>query len=370
MDQNYAYQLRNLMRVESKNAKKDNKKISERIKNEFDIILKNMEGTSKLEVLYKFRYAVFNAGITNSELENIYIKLLKKIAFTDEKSVIFADWNNVFSMIFGNIFALYNEHGKYNISKIIDLFCNTKNEIKMEVLMMLFIGLFNVETRDFDYIDLILENIRKTDNDYILKSYKNIIKNICFLNDENFIISKYKDYIAFQFSESRSKYNSEMLSELLDIFADSKRNINNVNLINLFKVFSNSDNRDLINAYYELMNNHNFTKCDYKIQNRCINILKNIPNIKFLNMRLTTEIILEIIVVCDDEYIQDYLLEKLKYIKNYESLKLILMLTPILNEYSSVDEYVRVIDNLEDKNSELTKKLVINLNYDEEIDTK
>lgn len=126
------------------------------------------------------------------------------------------------------------------------------------------------------------------------------------------------------------------------------------------------NNKELIDSILMLIEDRNFIRLEDKtLQNNCIYLLKNVAEKDIKNIKLVVKIILDIIIVTDNNYIQDYLIEKIKYIKTQESLKLILMLTPILNEFSNEDEYVNVIDSLEDKSGNLTKKLVINFNENE-----
>lgn len=365
MDENYSILLEDLMKTESKEAKKEKKCISDRIKNEFKLIIKNLENTDKLEKIYKFRYAIFNAGIRNPELEETYMRLLKKVAFTDEKSIIFANWDNVFTTIFGNIPVIYNDHGKDYPNRIINMFCNTKNELKLNLLMLLFRNIYNIEPEEMEFVDKMLLHINKTEENYILKSYESIVKYLYNLCDKESILYNYKNFILEEaFAKSKSGHNSGLLSDMLEIFVD--KDINNHNLINLFKVIAISDNRDVADAYFNLINDEAFINLeDTKLQDRCIKLLDEVKESNYLNIHLITEIILNIIILSNNKYIQDYLLDKIKRIKRAESLELILMLTPILKTFSNEDEYVRVIDTLEDKNSDLTKKLIINLNCDE-----
>ena len=62
-----------------------------------------------------------------------------------------------------------------------------------------------------------------------------------------------------------------------------------------------------------------------------------------------------------DKKIVEYLLDKLKEINNPKSLELIIAVSPLLNKFSNKEEYIRVINSIEDENNNLTKKLVINL---------
>ena len=364
MEKDYAYEIEKATKIRFKEVKKQKEDVSLETKKNLLKLLNNFKNTKKLEYIYKFRYAILNRDIAKPELSEIYEKLFKKMLNSNENSVIFTEWNNIFSTIFGNIPVINDNVGIKYIDKIVTMFCNTKNESKLRVLMLLFVSLYHIDNKDKKYIDLLLEEINKTEESYILDSYQTIIKNIYKIN-ENDLLFNHREFILYQFSESISKSNSEYLSELLNIFLTEEDNIKNIYLINLFKIFSSTENRELRNAYYELMNNKIFIESDKNIQNRCLIILKHIPSSEYLKMRLVTRIILEIIVVIESKYIQDYLLEKVSRIKNTDSLELLLHLTPILNDFSTEDEYVRVIDSLEDKSNNLTKKLVINLDYNE-----
>ena len=121
-------------------------------------------------------------------------------------------------------------------------------------------------------------------------------------------------------------------------------------------------NKELIESIILLIEDRNFVRLEDKtLQNRCIYLLNNVcvENIHYLN--LVVKIILDIIIVSNNKYIQDYLLEKINHIKNTKSLEFIILLTPILNKYASIDEYVNVIDSLEDEHGNFIKKLSINL---------
>lgn len=109
---------------------------------------------------------------------------------------------------------------------------------------------------------------------------------------------------------------------------------------------------------------YNILGKDKNLLDDYIDVLNEIKLKNNLDLKLVCRIFLEVIVVCKSSYIQDYLLEKLKYISNNKTLELILLLAPILSKYSDEEEFVKVIDSLEDKEHTFTKKLVIDLNKD------
>lgn len=362
MEKNYAYEIETVIKDRFKEVKKDKEEFSLDTKKNLLKLVNNCKNTKKIEYIYKFRYAILNRDIAKPELINIYEKLFKKILNTDENSIIFTEWNNIFSTIFGNIPVIYDNAGLKYINNIIDLFCDTNNDNKLRCLMNLFISIYNVEKEDFYIIKFLLNEIQRQETDHILDNYNMIIKNLYKFTD-NEELKKYFNYIIYQISDSKSKLNSEYLNVLLEILINEDNSIEKEYLIilNLLRTFSTSKNMELISAYHALITNNSFIKSDSILQNKCILLLKKISEDNFMKIRLVTEIILNIIIVCDNKDIENYLLNKLLVIKNNEVLELLLKLEPVLSSFTDTKEFIRVIDSLEDNSNNLTKKLVINL---------
>jgi len=360
MEINYVYEIDKAIKQRFKVAKQEDEKVCLETKKNLLKLVNNCKDTEKIKVIYKYRYAILNRDIANPDLYNIYDRLFRKILFTDESSVIFKEWNNIFTTIFGNMPVIYDNVGKKYISKIVNMLCNSKNENKIKCLMNLFVSLYHIDSNDIDFIDLILNEIDKHEESYILDSFVIIIRNI-YKVIENDFLNKYKDFILYQFSESNGEKNSLYLTRLLEVFINNELTGKVLHLLSLFKLFSLSTNYELINSCYTLVNNKTFFKIDSNLQNECLMILKNVKENNDIKIKLITNIILNIILVTDNNKIQKYLLEKIKIINNNKTLDLILKLEPILTNYTKEEEYIRVIDNLEDKQYNLNKKLVINL---------
>jgi len=362
MEKNYAYEIEEAIKVRFKEAKRDKEEVSIETKKNLLKLINNCKNTKKLEYIHKFRYSILNRDITKPELTSIYDKLFKKILNTNENSIIFTEWNNIFSTIFGNLPAIYDKVGINYINKIINLFCSTNNEDKLRCLMNLFVSLYQIEDDDVSLINTILSEIEKHEEDHILNNYNIIIKNIYRITD-NESLKEYFSYFIYQVSDAKTKQNSEYLSDLIKILIDEENNIEKeyVMLLLLLKTFSTSSNIELISAYHTLITNPTFIKSDSILQNKCILLLKKISEDNFMKIRLITQIIIDIIILNDNKEIVDYLLNKLLIVKNNETLELILKLEPLLSTYTDNKEYIRVIDSLEDNEAKLTKKLIINL---------
>jgi len=363
MEKNYAYQIEKAIKERFKEAKKDKEdKISIETKKNLLKLVNNCKNSKKLEYIHKFRYAILNRDITKPELTSVYEKLFKKILNTDENSVMFTEWNNIFSTIMGNLPAIYDLIGINKINNIIDLFCETKNENKLRVLMTLFISIYNLEKDDLYIINFLLDEIKRQETDHILDNYNMIIKNIYKFTD-NDDLKKYFNYIIYQISDSKSKLNSEYSKDLLEILINENNDLKKeyTMILLILRTFATSENKELIYAYHALITNSEFIKADSILQNKCISLLKKIAKDNFIKIRLVTQIILDIIIDNHNKKIVNYLLIKLINIKNNESLELLLKLEPVLSSFTNTKEFISVVDSLEDNNNQLTKKLVINL---------
>jgi len=362
MDKNFSYEIEIATKEHYKKAKKNKEDVSLYTKSNLLKLLNKCKDTKKEEYIYKFRYAILNRDFTNPKLSYIYEKLFNKIISTKEDSVIFTNWDNVFTTIFGNMPVIHDKVGINYIDKIINIFCKTTNENKLKCLMNLFVTIYNID--NLDVIDYILIELNNQENEHILDNYNLIIKNLYKITDNEYL-KNYFYYIFSQISNSKNAINSEYLKELLEIFLFNENNFENPYLITLFKIFSESTNMELIYAYHTLITNSEFIKADSVLQNKCILLLKKISEDNFMKIRLVTQIIIDIIIVSDNKEINNYLLNKLLIVKNNETLELILKLEPVLSSFTDDKEFIRVINSLEDKDSNLTKKLVINLNNKE-----
>lgn len=362
MENNYAYEVEKAIKIRFKEAKINKEEVSLETKKNLLNLLNNCKNTKKLELIHKFRYSILNRDITKPELTNVYENLFKKMLNTDENNIIFTEWYNIFSTIFGNLPAIYDKVGINYINRIINLFCNTNNEDKLRCLMNLFICLYQIEDEDISLIDTILLEIEKQEEGHILNNYNTIIKNIYKITDNKYL-KEYFSYFIYQISDAKTKQNSEYLSDLIKVLIDEENSIEKeyVMLLLLLKTFSTSSNMELISAYHTLITNPVFIKSDNILQNKCVLLLKKISDDNFMKIRLTTKIIIDIIIKSENKEIVDYLLNKLINIKNTETLELILKLEPLLSTYTNNKEYIRVIDSLEDKDAKLIKKLVINI---------
>lgn len=364
MEKNYAYEIEKAIKERFKEAKKDKEDISIETKNNLLNLVNNCKNSKKIEYLYKFRYAILNRDITKPELTNIYEKLFKKIINTEENSILFTEWNNIFTTIFGNLPVIRDNVGLEYINKIVNILCKTNNESKLRCLMNLFVYTYQIEKENLFLTNFILTEIDKQENEHVLNNYNLIIKNLYKFTD-NEILNNYFEYIIYQLSNSISKDNSEYISELIKVLIDD----NNIEkeytmILLLLKTFATSENKELIYAYHALITNSEFIKADSILQNKCILLLKKIAKDNYMKIRLVTQIIIDIIVLNDNKEIVDYLLNKLIKVKNTNTLELLLKLEPVLSSFTDDKEFIRVVNSLEDNDNKLTKKLVINLEND------
>jgi len=347
MDKNYRYELLEVL----KNEYKKNG-FSKKLRSEIECLIKDLKDEKKLALMYRYKFSIFNNGIKRKDLESVYIKLFNKIRTYKiiEEYNYFSD--NIYTTIFGNMEVIYRDFGLDFINKVVDIYVTTNDKEKEKLLEKIFIGIY--KTEDKEYINMILDNIDSIKEEHISNLILETI-NESFL--EHDLIKDNKKEILDLLLRTNSEYNSKILTEFIKNIVNNKILTNNI--VNLFKVLSTEQNEELVKSYFKIIKissiNNNVT-----MQEKCLITLKEISE-SGSNVKLYCEVLLNVILKIEDEFIQNYFLEKIKTIKNEKSLKLIIHLVPLLKEYSSKFEIIKVINSLEDENNTLTKRLVINL---------
>lgn len=335
--------------------------------------LTNIKSNFALEDLKNNKYNLISSSrIYSKQLEELYLLLYNKLKKSTDFEKIYRGKNNIFDTILSNIDLIYNLYGYEYVRDIVYLYYSISDENKLDVIGKYFAKSYKLKKTNEDFLNVLLTKIKETDN---LEKLNNLS---LLLEDEFYFMDTWlydnKENILKIICNSKSEYNSKMIGKLINILIGRTsiqiiRNLenNSGNFIKLFELFAYSNNELLINTLYTLittMHNFNYVK-DFSLQDKCIDLLENLSQNKDNDLNLYLNIILNVIVKSNNQYIQDYLIEKLKHINNKKTLELIHKISPLLLELTNEDEYIRIIDNMEDKNSITTKKLVINLNKEE-----
>lgn len=336
-------------------------KVPKNIKKQIYKVVNETKNESKLYSIRDLLYFIFESrNFTNGKIDQEYNILLSTINEFDE--------NNMYTLqsMFDKLYINVEKYQKSTLLKLLEIFKNEPN--LREFIRNIFVSKDITEINVLKIL-LIIDNIK--DNDYKIDIINNLLDmNSCMLN-----VKDNKRYIR-----DRKMINKELfMNNLLDIVnslvepndgylcAFIKR-LNRFNLddttMNIINFLATTKDDNKAQYVLGLTAYCGFSKLENEeLKNKLLDLGINCDSEDRFRYGYIEEIVEKIIIDSNpNEEIINYLLDRIPSIKNNESLELLLQSFTFLNYYLNDNEFKDIIKNIEDKDGNLIKKLVIPIN--------